>query len=1515
MDATQREAISRMVARAAGISEDSAKETVEDFMPQFIAEYTDRPRYFKMDSQKMGTLMNQLQQKYNLDLNQDYMARYINNRVMFNNEYHGFQKMISAEKQDRKLTLGNELQRVLSVYTGANDIKTIGDKYSSHNWHLNVAKKLEKDPNNRHLQAKQKQFHHYFEGVVRANQLLKYLNNRRVNMRIDVDDHDPTKLVAFLPEHGNMKVTLMADDPKEIGTVNTWNNIIGFSKREADKADLKDLPPEAIVDTLLNPRAELDVVDPFDSKAGKHFTNVQRKGLKVPMFVTALDKHSRSMKSLADAVKKQEDFDASEDDFKDEDGSSDEADQNKITNEDKSKELLSRNKQDFKEINTPEAIKYEHEHHGLYTTIKNQATALGLHDVRVFKNSKGVYKYEFETKNPSTGRLMPGHGIIGGYIEPEADGSNKLMINGKLKGYSVPGMRGYINTDTGQLNVKPFSQIMRERVRSIIADQVFNPELRDSASAYGALDNLYTTDSYSTIIDKGVNSPDYEKTLVKTLLRRVRLGNEVVSAGNAYNEDEQHVANNKKQMAKFALTKSNKRRDMMMTRDLRTIPEEWQNVVDNEMTGIGKTMGASLFLGDDVKINPDGSLIPTHPDQKAKSPLHRLPLFDYDKYDPADRNIMAFNQAIRNVPIDKVNVAMMTMSGYTENDAAVVTAKYAQNHKIKGSNGKMRPLMRGDKISDLHGNKSTISEVIDPNEKDPERRKKLAREIAIVKANPDLDVIVNPYSSISRLNTGSIHEIQAGETKQLNSPKEYPDIDLSKVTMGKENYVVCVGQRVDEKTQVYDDEAFANGRARRFSHQLAAGAASAGLPKTLSYVYKNTTEKGWPKFFDDLHVLGFDIDKDHHLGYMDYNRDDAVHMKMPTKEEAEANAKLPKRERNKLAQTAFNKSFMDALRQSGGKKPIMMDLPTSYKNAAGNVTNTVVVPYEQIRADYELAKKIGATPDKIQSSFHNTLKNIYNAAAGLKLDSQIERDANGKPVLTPQKHYKRIDVYNPNKAAALTSVLSKQILAKDFGQHKNVIKNEIYSAPMPNSATLVVTPDPNLDIDTIAVGPKAYDNLHLKNPNESVVFWRDPILRDGGFRFVHVKKDNTLTGAALNPVIVKSMDMDFDGDTAGMVPIHDPEVQKELEKQRPSRNLINPATKNPETYLETGLELQGSLYRQGDHDAQAKFNDPNVTPETVRALVKKGFNSDKAYGIGIDMRSKDSYLKSLEDLIKSGAKGHFEKDKHGQPILDKNGHILSKALRQAEHYYDGERTPQDMHESMVGLAVKADGVGPAGKLQQKLLWPGRNYDAKDLMDFTYLATQSTLQAKHDGKEAKRRLHAVLGPMPNLIAGFRPDATTKEKVQQQTITPAAFDNQVEDLYNSGTNNLGLNVNPKTVHGVSKMLTNKDGYLMTNKERLNLADPLDVLAYKGGDAVVNLQKAMDMDKPIATGRYTKCFEMPESFCSERVLGRYYGNDDKAKEQKSVESIKLAEPPMQPSMQPKEPDHSTFDDPTNF
>lgn len=1518
MNATEREAIARMVSRASKgeVDEDAAKETVENYMPQFIAQYTDKPRSFKMDSNAMMDFMSQIRQKYNIPIrDDDYVRLNMASNTGFEHEFKTQSKMISAEKQNRKMTLGKPLEELLGSYVDMNKIQQLRTQYHGHNWHMDPSKALYRNPNSKRLQSEAAQYATYLNGVKRAQQLLNYLNNNKINSRIDINPQDPSQLVAFLPEHNNMMVKLMADNPREIGNVSTWHNNFGYNYPEVNTADLKDIPAAGIVDALLNPKTQIQNVNVFARKGNsKPHTTFVSPHAKVPIFVTGLDENSKDPLTEK-AVEQNETADR---DMVDDNGDDEAENDNKITPHDKAMEIQKRAKdQNFIPIDTQAKADEERKHHGLFATIYNQGRLLGMENIKVAKNKEGVYKYTYQTTD-NHGYKHKGYGIIGGYIPPEADGSYKLTVNGKFKGYSVPGMRGYIDTKTGQLKVKRFNSILREEVRKTMSDELLNPDIVNTRDSYGALDNLYTTDSYSTIIQKGVNDPKYEDALVKTLRGRIRLQNEVLEAGNALNESPKHV---KDTMTKLGITKQdlkdfrngkpssngNKRQIMMATQDLRTIPTAWQNVVDREMTGIGKTMGASLFMGDNVDIQPDGSLKPKNPDQKAKSPLHELPMFNYNKYDPADRNIMAFNQAIRNVPFQKVNVAMMTMSGYTENDAAVVTKKYATNPKNMvpdEKTGKLRPLRRGDKITDFHGNKSTISEIIDPNEKDPELRKKLSREIAIVKANPDLDVIVNPYSSISRLNTGSIHEMQDGGVTQLKTPKEYPNIDLTGISMGKENYAVCVGQKVDEKTAVYNRDDFLNhGKGRRFSHQLAAGAASADLPKTLSYVYGNNIDSGWPKFFDDIHVLGFDIDKNHKIGYYDFDKPTAT-IKLPSKEQIAKIAKMPRKEREAYMkkEKPFQKAFLRARHEAEKKHiPITMELPTYYHNAAGNLTNKLVVPFEQIKDEVRVLKEMGVST-KGHSATMNQIRKIYEFGAGFRQPTKPAIDPKtGKLIVNKNGSTIMKDTYDPKVAGTMAKNLENKIKAKDFGKKSNVIKREIYSAPMPDSSTGVLTPDPNLDIDTVAAGPDVYDNLHLNNPDEKIVIWRDPILRDGGFRFVHVVKDKRLTGFAVNPVIVKSMDADFDGDTIAGVPIHNKEARQELEKQTPSKNLIDLATKKPESYLETGLELQGSLYRQGDTTAQKDLADPNVTPDTVRAIVKKGFQNDAAYGIGIDMRSKDSYFKSLESFIISGAKGHCERDKNGVPIKGADGHIVSKAFKQAEHYYDGQRTDQDMHESMIGLAVKADGVGPAGGIQQKLLWPGRNYDPKDVMDFTYRATQSTLQAKHDGKEAKKRINAVLEPIPNIMNGYQPYATQKDKQNGPTLTPKTFAAYADDLYND---QLGLNVSDNTIDGVAKMLESttkgKEGKIMGTKDRVQLADPLDILAYKGDDDVVNvLQNAMDNDKPIAAGRYTKHFEMPERLCSQHVLGRYYGQD-KANEKNAQEKQQMPQQTRQNEMQ---------------
>lgn len=1535
LNSTQKIAMARLLAQVTHSPEDESQEMIDRFMDN----YTDQHDFDARSGQSVRRALDALSDEYNLDMDEEQMP----NDNSLRHDFNTLSKQVSFEKQENHNILGKDLETVLSVYSSSSKLNKLKATYRSKLHKTDPSKAIRgamKDmgysdqdvkkyltnnygPNEQPIELPGKaganfkkqltDYHNYRMGVIRANRLLNWLNERRINTQIQVDTKDPSKLDVLLPENGNMQVTLMSDEPDQIGEVNTWTNKIGYDNDVKRTHDLSKMPVTGIVSALINPATKLTEARPFTSKAGKTFTELGVQGLDSKLFDSALDtNNTRPIDEENKAAKEeQEEREALGVDYEDDNGLDDDETNlsDTITAADKRAEMLKRWQMPWKKMDE-KALEKDHEQKGIAKAILTQAKALNLQDVQLFKNDAGAYAYNYhildKNGNPET-EMVKGQdgkmhkqvkvrsGLIGGYIPPEKDGSRKVQYNGKVRGYSVPGMRGYVDVNTGDLRVKSFNSVLYERIRKTMADELMNPKIAKSPAGLGALDNLYTTDSYSTMIQKGVNSKEYEDTLIKTLSRRVRLDDDLLSAANAYNEDPDHVKNNQRHSKGLhKLLKNNARKEMMETRDLRTIPKEWQNVVDREMTGIGKTMGASLFIGDDVQIDTaTGKLTPDpkNPDAPAKSALHKLPLMDFDKYDPADRNIMAFNQLVRNVPIDKVNVAMMTMSGYTENDAAVVTAKYANDPKHmvpdEDNPGHMRPLKRGDKISDLHGNKSTISEVIDPNEKDPERRKKLAREIAIVKANPDLDVVVNPYSTISRLNTGSAHEIQSGKMKQMNSPKEFPDIDLSNVTMGQENYVVAVGQKVDEKTKVYDADSFAHGKARHFSHQLAAAMASADLPKTLQYVYGNSTSAGWPKFFDAIRVMGYDVDKDHNIGYFDYNNDDVVTMKMPTKEEAEKNAKLPKKQRDQLKKTAFKDAFAKAREEAskdGKNRPIVMELPTSFQNAAGRRTDRIVVPTAQIDADAKLASEMGV--DKSKSSMAlNDVKRIFNAASGL--DPKQVRKAKGYE-----------SEYDPKQAARMAMNMSNKIVAKNFSSHSNVVKNEIYSAPMKDSATTVITPDPNLDIDEIAVGPKVYQNLHLKNKDESVLMWRDPILRDGGVRFMHVKEDPTLTGTALNPVIVKSMDADFDGDTTGIVPIHDKEAQKELEKIRPSKQLLDTAMQKPTTYLETGLELQGSLYRQGDKTAQADLNSADVTPETVRAIVKKGFDSDKAYGIGLDLRDKESYLHSVSKLIESGAKGHYEKDSLGQPERNDDGTVKSGAMVQVEHYYDGNRTDDDMHQSMIGLAVKADGVGPAGRVQQLLLGPGRDIDPKDVMDFTYRPTQSTLQAKHDGAEAKKRIHAVLGPIPHVIAGQYQDedknrlakaarAKGKRFNPNDKISNERFKLDADKIFNQ---ELGLGVSTNLINNVANLITNKDGKIMSNKERRALTDPIDDLAYGKNSARTVLDNAIDSKRKIAVGRYSKDFMLPEKLASEKVLGVDYNKD--AKQNEVAKANKAAE-----------------------
>lgn len=1537
----EQEALARSLISITALDLTKAREAVNKTLPELLNYYqqanpTHAQDYtienIKPDRNNVPWILMHAAKNGGIKPNEN-LAKAINSRFMntkgFRDNYTAVKNQVYDEQTRRYAKMGPELIGALAPYVDSQKMRDIQQVYRGKN--------IQFDPSKRYPGDKQKmaRYQDYLLGVKRASNILNYLNDHHINMTIDNDDDNASQLVAKLPEYGNMKVTIMANDSRKIGEVNTWDNQYGYNRKWNPKnktydydIDPRNFSSAIIVDTLLNPSSTVKDLDKLSSRGttkntiisranvraygadGKPLVNKEGKPMgisQINFFVSSQSRHLQSMKSFIEKIaEKDKDKNATKGmmdevkEFMDDNGIETDTNDLDISQDDKNHEYAQRARNDWVPINVDtvdsngkvvetakEKIEKEHHRHGMFQTIYNQAHELGFENVIVSRNSKGVYRYDYKLKKPGSKRMNSSYGIIGGYIPPQKDGTFKLEYNGKVKGYSVPGMRAYIDTQTGDLRVKKFGNIIRERVRKTMIDEVNNPRLRDSVKAYTALDSLYTTDGYATVIkEKGKNSPEYESALIKTLQKRIRLSNDVLANANALNENADHVKQNEKRME---YSPQNSRNAMLEHENLRTIPTKWQKYVDREMTGIGKTMGASLFLGDNVKILPDGSLEANDNEPHTKSLLHNQDVFQWDKYDPADRNIMAFNQAIRNVPMDQVNVAMMTMSGWTENDACAVTAKYAndQKHWVKDhETGKLRPLKAGDKITDLHGNKSTISLVIDPNDKNPETQKLYAREEAIVRANPELDVIINPYSSISRLNAGSAREMQdRGGMTYLKTPPEYPNIDLSHITMGKETYAICEDQAVDKKTVVYDKEMYEKGKARHISHQGAAAMASADLPNTLTSIYHNNPNLGWGKYFDDLHLLGYDIDKNHNVGQFDYNRKDAVIIHLPDKQTIDKTLQYPERIRHASptqgGRDDFDQKLAMAYKQAlKNHAPVLMEVPGEYTDKSGQKTNKIVVPYQQMIADKRRAQIMGVQDNHSTSSWKNTLHRIYKYAAGIEPDS---------------KGNLQID-----KAMKEVNKLGSTVIKRDFGNNHNIIKDDIYSRPMPGSSTAVVTPDPTLDIDVVAFGEKAYKNLLKTDPKiadpthpHKVVIFRDPQLRDGGFRAVYAVMQKRLTGIAWNPVNTKSMDADHDGDTLGAVPIPNEKAQQELEKMKPSNNLIDLATGSKNSFLETGLELTGSLHRQGLDYEREDLNRIDVDSDIARKVIKDGFDNDAAYGIGIDASSKASYFKSISALIESGAKGHCEKDQQGNVKHDKNGLVISKAMKQVEKYYDGKRTDQDMHDSMVALSVKADVVGSAGKSQQILLWPLRNINPKAAMDVTYNTTNGALQAKHDAEEAREREKQIVGPLPKVLNGIKPYANPYDP--NPRISVKDFKDNLNRIYNT---ELGMDLASETIDSLAQSLNDGHGYIMDKQERLEKADPLDVMAYDSGSIISKLNNAMNNHKPICVGKYTQCFDMPEALCSDpdKVLKPVDQTKTKQKNVQQTQSMNQAQEPNQ-------------------
>lgn len=188
---------------------------------------------------------------------------------------------------------------------------------------------------------------------------------------------------------------------------------------------------------------------------------------------------------------------------------------------------------------------------------------------------------------------------------------------------------------------------------------------------------------------------------------------------------------------------------------LTMLDDDAEGIIDPYGTSNGSNLGVVFYLTDDAVINDDGSITPG---EERFSKVGKV----MDEYnvggDNFNRQQMSFNAFLTSTDVDKQTVFVSEFGMWNSEDAAVMTSDLGKDYKT------------GDKIQDFHGNKSTVSVVLDDltEEEIAERNLEHGKELADL--NPHVDIITSPASLASRLNMGIIHEGVESETQDVTLP-------------------------------------------------------------------------------------------------------------------------------------------------------------------------------------------------------------------------------------------------------------------------------------------------------------------------------------------------------------------------------------------------------------------------------------------------------------------------------------------------------------------------------------------------------------------------------------------------------------------------------------------------------------------------------------------------------------------------------------------------------------------------
>lgn len=711
---------------------------------------------------------------------------------------------------------------------------------------------------------------------------------------------------------------------------------------------------------------------------------------------------------------------------------------------------------------------------------------------------------------------------------------------------------------------------------------------------------------------------------------------------------------------------------------LTMLDDDAKGLIDPYGTSNGGNMGVIFYLTKDAEFNPDGTLTRGQSEHSLVGDI--LDRHNVDK-DNFNRNQMSFNAFLTSLDVKKINVAYCEFAMFNAEDAVVMTKTGAQKFG--------QEKLTGDKVSEYHGNKSTISLIIDAD-MDPEQAKKerLNNAVEFAKLNPDLDMIVSPISLASRLNMGVAHEGLSGNKKDLY----LPDGTVVKDGIVEIEYM-SLPQTAEHKSKDYGVEGSGRKYSNLFRHALSS------------------------KVGDDMYRKAIISDE------------------------------VREKHVDEIA-TAFERQGVTFKNEAELIKP-------------GNVKLTVDNPLTVSASDYRF---------KIPAVVRLSLQNQMEAAGETRINidlgkmeivspmtGEVMKDSEGRNVLPIRVEkdggipYRYNDVFK-NMALGNKSGLQKaydsaiSVDYKVLTRKNNLLKNIDTMTFFEGAKTEVMVADPRLGIGEIRTSIDC----------DRVVAHRDPVIQSGNTISFKNVGGNAENMTHVNPLILKQIDGDCDGDTLGENSFDNlnlTDAEKDIFFERSS------VEEQLNKYGEVFLGVDGSHFKavvnaNGIDDSNVTFKDGKSNAElreTVDNIMREVVDSPKSYGAyAVSFENDKSVIDTLGKLAEDGVKGNKE---------------------DMQKYFNNGYTPEENRAVMKALIAKSEWTGLAGAITNDLIagFGANEFDEEFMrvaMDITHGVTQSVLQMKKNADKLGE-IDKKISQMKTVMSGKYDAETSRVKLHEIT----------------------------------------------------------------------------------------------------------------------------------------------------